>query len=153
MSFLFLKYSYRFDNQNKFKMKNYTRLLCLGALTLGFVSCGEKKETDPMGNPIEETKNTTTALSSEDLGKELFEGKGMCATCHKPDAKIVGPSIKEIAKIYTEKKASISIFLQGESDPIVDPSQFEIMKANFAITKTMSEEELKALEEYILSFK
>ena len=134
-------------------MKNYTRLLCLGALALGFVSCGEKKETDPMGNPIEETKNTTTALSSVDLGKELFEGKGMCATCHKPDAKIVGPSIKEIAKMYTEKKASISIFLQGESDPIVDPSQFEIMKANFAITKSMSEEELKALEEYMLSFK
>ncbi len=132
-------------------MKNYTKLLCLAVLTLSFVNCGEKKETDPMGNPIEET--TTTALSSEDLGKELFEGKGMCATCHKPDAKIVGPSIKDISKIYTEKKASISIFLQGESDPIVDPTQFEIMKANFAITKTMTEEELKALEDYMLSIK
>lgn len=134
-------------------MKNYTKLLCLAVLTLGFVSCGEKKETDPMGNPIEETTTTTTALSSKDLGKELFEGKGMCATCHKPDAKIVGPSIKEIAKIYTDKKASISIFLQGEADPIVDPTQYEIMKANFAITKTMTEEELKALEDYMLSIK
>ncbi len=66
---------------------------------------------------------------------------------------LLGPSIKEIAKIYTDKKASISIFLQGETDPIVDPTQFEIMKANFAITKTMTEEELKALEEYMLSFK
>jgi cytochrome c len=134
-------------------MKNYTKLLYLAVLTLGFVSCGEKKETDPMGNPIEETSATTKALSSEDLGKELFEGKGMCATCHQPDAKIIGPSIKEIAKIYTEKKASISIFLQGEADPIVDPTQYEIMKANFAITKTMTEEELKALEDYMLSIK
>ena len=78
-------------------MKNYTKLLCLAVLTLGFVNCGEKKETDPMGNPIEETK--TTVLSSEDLGKELFEGKGMCATCHKADVKTTGPSIKDIAKI------------------------------------------------------
>ena len=129
------------------------KLLYIIAFALSLVSCGEKKETDPRGNPIEETKTTTKALSSEDLGKELFEGKGMCATCHKPDAKIVGPSIKDIAKIYTEKKASISIFLQGEAEPIVDPTQFEIMKANFAITKTMTEEELKALEDYMLSIK
>ncbi|CAM4424174.1 c-type cytochrome [Flavobacterium terrigena] len=134
-------------------MKNFKKLLYLAVLTLGFVSCGEKKETDPMGNPIEETKTTTKALSSEELGKELFEGKGMCFTCHKEDTKIIGPSIKEIAKIYTDKKASISIFLQGETDPIVDPAQFEIMKANFAITKEMTDEELKALEEYMLSYK
>ena len=121
------------------------------AFALSLASCGEKKETDPMGNPIEETK--TTVLSSEDLGKELFEGKGMCATCHKADVKTTGPSIKDVAKIYTEKKASISLFLQGEADPIVDPTQFEIMKANFAVTKSMTEEELKGLENYMLSFK
>ena len=57
------------------------------------------------------------------------------------------------AKVYTDKKASISIFLQGEADPIVDPTQFEIMKANFAITKTMTDEELKGLEDYMLSIK
>lgn len=134
-------------------MKNFAKLLFIITLALNFISCGEKKETNPMGNPIEETKAKTTALSSEDLGKEIFEGKGMCATCHKPDVKIVGPSVKEIAKIYTDKKASISIFLQGEADPIVDPTQFEIMKANFAITKTMTEEELKALEDYMLHIK
>ena len=116
--------------------------------TIVFVfSCKKEPEvvTDVL---VEETPNTT-----KDLGKELFEGKGMCFTCHKEDTKIIGPSIKEIAKIYTDKKASISIFLQGETEPIVDPTQFEIMKANFAITKTMTDEELKALEEYMLSFK
>ena len=133
-------------------MNNYMKLLCLAVFTLGFVSCSEKKETNPMGNPIGET-TTTQEFSSTKFGKELFEGKGMCATCHKPDAKIVGPSIKEIAKIYTDKKASISFFLQGEAAPIVDPTQYEIMKANFAITKTMTEVELKALEDYMLSIK
>ena len=116
--------------------------------TIVFVfSCKKEPEvvTDIL---VEGTPNIT-----KDLGKELFEGKGMCYTCHKEDTKIIGPSIKEIAKIYTDKKASISIFLQGEADPIVDPTQYEIMKANFEITKTMTEEELKALEEYMLSFK
>ena len=129
-------------------MKNNISSILLLAFTLIVISCGKKTETDPMGNPIEEVKAT-----SDNLGKELFEGKGLCSTCHKPDTKVVGPSIKEIAKIYKEKNASISIFLQGESDPIVDPSQYEIMKANFAVTKSMTDEELKALEEYMLNLK
>lgn len=85
-------------------------------------------------------------------GQELFEGEGNCTACHKPDQKIIGPSLEEIAKIYKEKKGSIVAFLKEESDPIVDPSQYDIMKTNFAITKSMSDEELKALEDYIYSF-
>ena len=61
--------------------------------------------------------------------------------------------IKDISKIYTDKKASISLFLQGETDPIVDPSQYEIMKANLEITKTMTNEEVQAVEAYMLSIK
>ena len=116
--------------------------------TIVFVfSC--KKEPEVVTNVLVEE----SPYSTKDLGKELFEGKGMCNTCHKEDTKIIGPSIKEISKIYRDKKASISVFLQGEAEPIVDPSQYEIMKANLQITKTMTEEELKALEEYMLSFK
>jgi cytochrome c len=85
-------------------------------------------------------------------GQELFEGEGNCIACHKSDQKIIGPSLQEIAKIYKDNKASIVLFLQGKSEPIIDPSQYEIMKTNFAITKSMSEEELKALEDYIFSF-
>ncbi len=85
-------------------------------------------------------------------GQELFEGEGNCIACHKPDQKIIGPSLQEIAKIYKDNKASIVLFLQEKSEPIIDPSQYEIMKTNFAITKSMSEKELKALEDYIFSF-
>ena len=91
---------------------------------------------------------TTTKIS----GQELFEGEGNCIACHKSDQKIIGPSLQEIAKIYKDNKASIVLFLQEKSEPIIDPSQYEIMKTNFAITKSMSEEELKALEDYIFSF-
>jgi cytochrome c len=91
---------------------------------------------------------TATKIS----GQELFEGEGNCIACHKSDQKIIGPSLQEIAKIYKDNKASIVLFLQEKSEPIIDPSQYEIMKTNFAITKSMSEEELKALEDYIFSF-
>ena len=132
-------------------MKVYFKLLLMLSIGISIISCGEKKETDAMGNPINQAE-TSVNQTPKELGKELFEGKGMCATCHKADQKIVGPSIKDISKIYTEKGASISLFLQGETDPIVDPSQYEIMKANFVITKAMSAEERKALEIYMMSF-
>jgi cytochrome c len=97
-----------------------------------------------------ETSEDETATKIS--GQELFEGEGNCIACHKSDQKFIGPSLQEIAKIYKDNKASIVLFLQEKSEPIIDPSQYEIMKTNFAITKSMSEEELKALEDYIFSF-
>ena len=134
-------------------MKLYLQFLLIISIVFSFIRCGEKKENNAMENPIEENKVVTSVLTPEALGKELFEGKGMCATCHKADVATSGPSIKDISKMYTDKKASISLFLQGETDPIVDPSQYEIMKANLEITKTMTDEELQALEMYMLSVK
>ena len=114
-------------------------------LVITFASC--KKEAEPTENQPQHDE-TAVAVS----GEELFSGKGTCTACHLPDQKVIGPSIAEIAKIYKENKGSIIAFLKEEAEPIVDPSQYETMKTNFAITKKMSDEELKALEEYILSF-
>jgi cytochrome c len=130
------------------KMKKITYTFLTVACFFFLTSCGKKTETDPMGNSV---KEATTVQTPEELGKEIFEGKGTCATCHKADAKVIGPSLKEISKIYKDKKASIALFLKGEGEPLVDPSQYEVMKANFAITKTLSDEELDALEAYIHS--
>ncbi|WP_396162451.1 c-type cytochrome [Flavobacterium sp.] len=117
-------------------------------VTLNMISCNEKTAVQ---NPIDPSKATITQMPKE-LGQELFEGKGMCASCHKADIKVVGPSIQEIAKTYREKGASIAAFINEESGPLVDPSQYEIMKTNFAVTKAMSAEERKALEVYMMSF-
>ena len=132
-------------------MKVYFKLLLTLSIGISIISCGEKKETDAMGNPINQAA-TSVNQTPKELGKELFEGKGMCATCHKADIKTVGPSIKDIAKIYKEKGASIAEFINDKGEPLVDPSQYEIMKANFVITKAMSAEERKALEIYMMSF-
>lgn len=132
-------------------MNVYFKLLLTLSIGISIISCGEKKETDAMGNPINKAE-TSVNQTPKELGKELFEGKGMCATCHKADQKIVGPSIKDIAKIYKEKGASIADFINDKGEPLVDPSQYEIMKANFVITKAMSADERKALEIYMMSF-
>jgi cytochrome c len=116
---------------------------------LAFISC-KKESQESFGKP-ETTAETSTVKSPEDVGKEIFESKGNCIACHLPDKKLIGPSLHEIAKIYKDKNANIVTFLKGDSEPLVDPSQFEVMKTNFAITEEMSDEELQALEAYIYS--
>ena len=115
---------------------------------LAFVSC-KKEETKK--EPLYPTTTEEIAQTPEELGAEIFQGKGNCVACHQMDKKAIGPSIQDIAKIYKDKGADMVVFLKGEGEPIVDPSQYEVMKANFVITKAMSDEELKALEAYVYS--
>lgn len=124
-------------------MKKILLLSFIGIL----ISC-KKENQENFDKPTSEV----ATLKPEELGKEIFEGKGVCYTCHKEEVKTVGPAIKDIAKIYKEKGGSIAEFLKEKSEPIVDPSQYTTMKTNFAITKNLPDEELKALEAYMLSF-
>lgn len=112
-----------------------------------FLSCREKKNQD-----FGKTTEVTPKQEQLALGKKLFEGVGLCHTCHKIDQKIIGPSVKEIAKIYKDMDLDMVAFLRGELEPVVEPEQYEIMKTNFSVTKSMKEEELKAIEAYFYSF-
>ena len=136
-------------------MKLIFKSFAVFTLAISLTNCADKKETDAYGNPIQEKTEVVTETTVDPLlakGQELFEGKGTCTACHKADTKVIGPAIKDIAKIYKEKGASIASFINEESDAIVDPSQYETMKANFVITKAMTAEERKALEVYMMSF-
>jgi cytochrome c len=130
------------------------KILFLTAV-LALASC--KKEQEPFGKSTETTTETYSEGESaevktpEALGKSIFEGKGNCVSCHQVDQKVIGPSIQEIGKIYKDKKGDIVTFLKGNADPIVDPSQFAVMKTNFPVTQAMTDEELKAIEAYIYS--
>ncbi|MFP9097610.1 c-type cytochrome [Flavobacterium sp. RHBU_24] len=117
-------------------------LLLLASLSL--LSCGsEKKENNGT--------ETTATITPEETGKAIFEGKGNCYSCHRADEQSIGPAIKDISKIYKDKKGNIVSFLKEESKPIVDPDKYSLMKANFYITKTFTDDELKAVEAYIYS--
>jgi len=121
--------------------------LVLIALAVLAFSC-KKESQESFGKP---TETTTEVQTPEALGKEIFEGKGNCVACHQADQKVIGPSLQEIAKIYKDKNGNMVNFLKGESEAIVDPEQFPVMQANLAITKTFTDEELKAVEAYINS--
>ena len=127
------------------------------------VSCGKEKKEE-VKKEVETTVETkaekvaTEATSVADqvtLGKQLFTDK-TCVSCHQIDKKLVGPSVKEIVKIYDEKKGNIVQFLKGNSPAIVDtdPGQVAIMKANLdGFVHDLSGDELRALATYMRAAK
>jgi len=132
----------------------------LGLVVLFLTSCGEKKkeEVKEVTAPEIEVVEKTTEIEivgDLELGKKLFAAK-TCTTCHQPDAKVIGPSIKTINKIYDEKNGHIVTFLKGESSAIVDtdPGQVAIMKANLdGFVKDLSAKELASIAAYMKSVK
>ena len=123
-------------------MKKVALLACL----ILIISC-KKESQESFGQP----NPNEVSQTPEQLGKAIFEGKGNCVACHQPNQKIIGPSIHEIATIYKAQNGNIISFLKDDAKPIVDPSQYEVMKTNFAITKTLSDDELKGVEAYMYS--
>jgi cytochrome c len=137
-----------FHEYQKINNKNRSKkILVLFALLL-LISC---KKEEAKKEPLYPTSAMETTGTPEELGKEIFEGKGNCVACHEVDKKSIGPSIQDIAKIYKEQNGNIVDFLKEDAKPLVDPSQYEVMKTNFALTAEMSDEELKALEAYVYS--
>lgn len=124
-------------------------VLALASFVIG--ACNGKKEEQDFGKKQPET-SATTAQTPAQKGQEIFEGKGTCTTCHKPNEKVVGPSLQDIATLYKQKGLSVAAFINEESKPVVDPALYETMKANFAITKMMTPEERQNIEAYIMSF-
>jgi cytochrome c len=124
--------------------------IILTVALIAIVSC-KKESQEPFGKSEIDTESSIVK-SPETIGKEIFETRGNCISCHLSDKKLIGPSLQDIAKIYKEKNGDMVTFLKGDGEPIVDPSQYEVMKTNFAITEEMSDEELKALEAYVYSY-
>lgn len=127
----------------------------LSLLILSFLSCKNEEKKDvlyPESGTETTTEGETANLTpSQAKGKEIFEGAGNCFSCHKAGQKAIGPNITEIAAIYKKQNGDIPAFLRGKAEPIVDPSQYEVMKTNFYITKNMSDEELNAIRDYMMS--
>jgi len=134
-------------------------LFVFAIFSLTIISCGETKKEDvkkEIEAPEEKAKETPAAGNDMiALGEKLFTEK-TCVSCHQLDAKIVGPSIKDIVKVYDQYDASLVDFLKGNKEAIVDsdPGQVAIMKANLdGFVKDLKEEELQALAAYMKSAK
>jgi len=136
-------------------------LLVFAVFSLVLVSCGETKKEEvkkEIEAPVEKVATEAPSAGAGDMvamGEKLFTDK-TCVSCHQLDAKIVGPSIKDIVKVYEENNASLVEFLKGEQEAIVetDPGQVAIMQANLdGFVKDLKEEELEALAAYMKSAK
>jgi cytochrome c len=126
-------------------MKKY--VLAAGIL-MSLFACKNNSEPD-FSRPANESEIVTE--TPEALGKSVFEGKGNCVSCHQLEQKGIGPSVKEIAQTYQAEKGNLVAFLKEEADAIVDPSQYAVMQANLALTKTFTDAELQGLEQYFLA--
>lgn len=141
-------------------------LLTFAAAALVLTSCGDskkeevKKEAETKVEAVkEEVKEVKSDAAVADdqfaLGEKLFTEK-TCVSCHQLDVKVVGPSIKDIAKVYAEKEGNLVQFLKGNNAAIVDtdPGQVAIMKANLdGFVKDLSGDELQALANYMRNAK
>ncbi len=151
--------------------KVFFAALLLTGVAFTFTSCKGDKKADKAAETtkevvkeveetttkvVEEVKEVVAELSAQaQKGLEVmdsFDAANKCAACHKADAKFVGPSYKEIAAKYKAEKGNIVKFLKEQADPIVDPPQFAIMKANLAETKKRSGDDLAAIAAYIRTF-
>ncbi|WP_196889291.1 c-type cytochrome [Aureivirga sp. CE67] len=149
--------------------------LAVLAIGLLVVSCGNDKKADkttPATEPakteaVEEKKeepkkeeSTSTDAAADAQGGDIAAGKALfskkaCTACHQEESKLVGPALKDIAKIYNEQNGDMVKFLKGNGKAIVDtdPAQVAVMQANFAVTKTLSDKELEDISAYIKSVK
>ena len=115
-------------------------------------SCGtDKKSSDDNSKEIPK-RGELSRDSQIFLGNRLFSEK-TCVTCHAVNKKKIGPSVKEIMRIYKEQNGDIVAFLKGEAKPIVDTtaSQVAIMQENIdGFVKDLSDEMLNTISTYML---
>lgn len=117
-----------------------------------FITSCSKKETDPnvesnvmMEEPVAQS---TEEISTEPGAEGLKMIQGMdCLTCHKVDARLVGPSYQEIADKYTE--ADMDMLAQK----IIDGSVGTWGQIPMTPHAGLSKENAKKMVEYILTLK
>lgn len=128
-------------------MKNTLLIMVLG-VSLG-VSCSKKEEApsdkeQPASATAEQVVSPT--LSPVEEGKTLVEGAD-CLTCHKTDAKLIGPSYQEVAAKYTE--ADVDLL----ADKIVNGGSGVWGDVPMAAHPGLDKENAKKMVKYILSLK
>lgn len=139
---------------------------CGGGATEGDskpVSTNEENKNSQIGGDAAAPATTTTqatdaattpaaepavvAATGKD-GKALIEGSD-CRTCHKDDAKLIGPSYKDVAKKYENNEKNIKLL--GEK--VLKGGQGVWGEIPMAGHPNLSLEDAEAMVKYILTLK
>lgn len=133
--------------------------ICLVGVAI--LSCSKKENTQNTESipKIETVKNPESSVKPEDQktpevtaptgekdGKTLIASLD-CLTCHKEDAKLIGPSYQEVANKYTEADA------EKLADKIINGGSGVWGQVPMAPHAGLSKEDAKKMVEYILSLK
>jgi cytochrome c len=97
---------------------------------------------------VAETAPVAAAAPAGKDGKALIEGSD-CRTCHKDDAKLIGPSYKEVAKKYESNEKNIKML----AEKVVKGGQGVWGEIPMAGHPNVSAEDAEAMVKYILSMK
>jgi len=120
-------------------------------IAAGIYACGssstETTEQKPISNATEEpaAKEEAPAVAKKD-GKALIEASD-CRTCHKDDAKLIGPAYKDVAKKYPLNPKNIEFL----ANKIMKGGQGNWGEIPMAAHPNISMEDASAMVEYILS--
>lgn len=140
-------------------MKNLIATAML--FSLAVTSCSDKKETDTIP-PVQESNvmmeepkpqpATPAAASSSGPEADIAEGKSLvegmdCLSCHKIDAKLVGPAYQDIAAKYTD--ADIDHLAQK----VIDGGKGNWGDIPMTPHAGLSKDNAKLMVKYILSLK
>ncbi|WP_047414970.1 c-type cytochrome [Cellulophaga sp. Hel_I_12] len=128
------------------------RILALFLLCLWLQSCNTNQKSETKDSETTLVRGELSMDSQIFLGNRLFSEK-TCITCHDAQKSTIGPSVKEIMKVYKKENGNIVAFLKGEAEPIVEASaaQIAMMQVNIkGFLKNISDEELGAIATYML---
>jgi cytochrome c len=106
------------------------------------------KPANDAAKPADATATTTTAAASGKDGKALIEGSD-CRTCHKDDAKLIGPAYQDVAKKYSNDEATVKTL----ADKVKNGGSGNWGQIPMAGHPALSLEDAEAMVRYILSMK
>ena len=141
------------------------KVLFTMVIAAGIYACGggeETTETKPISNatteetsaPVKEeakaeepAKEEAKAVAKKD-GNALIAGSD-CRTCHKDDAKLIGPAYQDVAKKYENNAKNIKMLAQK----VMEGGQGNWGEIPMAGHPNLSVDDASAMVEYILSMK
>lgn len=131
------------------------RVLFTMMIAAGLVACGGGNEETTEKKPISNATTEEAAPAVEEApavakkdGKALIEGSD-CRTCHKDDAKLIGPAYQDVAKKYESNEKNIKML----AEKILKGGQGNWGEIPMAGHPNLSEQDASAMVEYILSMK
>lgn len=138
------------------------KAIMIMAIAAGLYACGGGETTETETKPISNATTEESAPAKEEAapaeaekpavakkdGKALIEASD-CRTCHKDDAKLIGPAYADVAKKYENKASNVKML----AEKIINGGQGNWGEIPMSAHPNVSVEDASAMVEYILSLK